>query len=84
MILITLPPEIIDGLIALGSAFLGWLARLLATKKKVTEIKEQNSKLKEVVGHYDLAARNALKHSRKFPRPLNSPGTVGEEKTDNE
>lgn len=33
MILITLPPEIIDGLIALGTAIIGYLTRLFQKRK---------------------------------------------------
>lgn len=65
---ITLPPEIIDGLIALGSALLGWLARLLSTKKKVENIKDENETLKTIVKEYDTAAREALRSARK-PKP---------------
>lgn len=65
---IILPPEIIDGLIALGAAVLGWFARLLSKKKEVKQTKEENEKLKEIILHYDGAARDALKYARK-PQP---------------
>lgn len=65
---ITLPPEIVDGLIALGSAILGWLARLLSKRSETKQMKTENSKLKEIILEYDTAAREALRSARK-PNP---------------
>lgn len=62
---IVLPPEIIDGLMTLAGAIIGWFARWLAGRRKTAEIKEQNEKLKEVVIQYDTAAREALRSARK-------------------
>lgn len=65
---ITLPPEIIDGLIAVGSAILGWIARMISKKKQVEAIKTENEKLKTIVKEYDGAARDALRTARR-PKP---------------
>lgn len=62
---IQLPPEIIDGLIALGSALLGWLARLLSTKKKIGEMKDENEVLKEAVKEYNTIAREAIRNAEQ-------------------
>lgn len=56
---------IIDGIIALGSAILGWLGRWLQTRNKEIKMTEENDKLKEVIKHYDNAAKQALKSVRR-------------------
>lgn len=65
---IQLPPEIIDGILALGSAILGWLARWLSTRSRDKKRDEENVKLKTVLLEYDQAAREAFRTARK-PKP---------------
>lgn len=65
---IQLPPEIIDAITYLASAIVGWLARWLQTRKKIETGEKENAKLKEIVLHYDTAARESLRSARK-PSP---------------
>lgn len=72
-----IPPELVEQIMYVVMAAVGWFAKWLASKKKVKELESTNEKLKEVVIQYDQAARDALRTARK-PRPRETPGTEGE------
>lgn len=57
--------SIIDAIIALGGALLGWLGRWLQTRKKDKLLTEQNDIMKEVIKEYDQAAKGALRSARR-------------------
>lgn len=79
-------PELFEQIMYVVMAAVGWFAKWLQSKGKHKELEEKrkeletkNEKLSTVILQYDQAARNALKHSRMAPRPLESPGSVGDE-----
>lgn len=69
IIAIILPPEIIDGLLALGGAIIGWLIRLFSKKGQEQKIVNENERLRNIIIEYDTAAREALKSARKPKEP---------------
>lgn len=60
-----LPPEIIDAIIAVVSAIVGWFTRWLQTRAGTKKTKEENEKMKTVILEYDQAAKSALRTARR-------------------
>lgn len=64
-----LPPELIEQIMYIVMAAVGWFAKWLQGKNKQEKMKSENEKLKTIVTEYDSAAREALRYARKPKDP---------------